>query len=119
LKNARGLGDLLMVGLNSDRSISKIKGKNRPINDFEFRSMMLSYLDFVDLIIEFDEETPIDLIRIVQPDILAKGADYIGKNVVGSDIVEAKFGKVVYLDFSPEYSSSKIINKILERNSKT
>jgi D-beta-D-heptose 7-phosphate kinase/D-beta-D-heptose 1-phosphate adenosyltransferase len=117
LKKARALGDFLVVGLNSDHSITVIKGEDRPINDFRFRSKMLSYFDFIDFIIEFDGDTPIDLIKCVQPHILVKGADYLGKNVVGTDIVLEKDGKIVFLDFIQEYSSTKIINKILDRYS--
>ena len=112
LYNAKKLGDFLIIGLNSDKSISKIKGKNRPINDFEFRSKILAGFNFVDLIIEFIEETPINLIKKISPNILVKGKDYLENEIVGSDYVKSKGGVIHNLDFLRGYSSTKIINRI-------
>jgi len=116
LKNARDLGDLLIVGLNSDKSIRNIKGANRPINNFDFRSKMLSFFDFVDFIIEFDENTPLELIKVIKPKILVKGEDYLGKKVVGEDVVLENSGEIVLLKYLDQYSSTKIINKILDKH---
>ena len=112
LKEASLLGDFLIVGLNSDKSISQLKGKNRPINDFDFRATMLSYLDFVDYIIEFDDLEPVNLIKSVNPNILVKGADYINKAISGADHVVSNGGVVVLIDFLEGYSSTKLIQKI-------
>lgn len=116
LYKARNLGEILIVGLNSDRSITRIKGKNRPINNFEFRSSMLSYFDFIDFIVEFDEDTPIDLIKRVRPNVLVKGSDYQNKEVIGSNIVKENGGEVVFLEFLEGYSSTSVINRILDSN---
>jgi rfaE bifunctional protein nucleotidyltransferase chain/domain len=113
LKKAHNLGEILVVGLNSDKSIRRIKGKDRPINNFEFRSSMLSYFQFIDFIVEFDEDTPIDLIRRVRPNVLVKGSDYQNKEVIGSDLVKESGGEVVFLDYLEGYSSTSVINRIL------
>jgi rfaE bifunctional protein nucleotidyltransferase chain/domain len=112
LKEASLLGDFLVIGLNSDKSISLLKGENRPINDFDFRSTMLSYLDFVDYILEFDGLDPIDIIKSVNPHFLVKGSDYINKKIAGSDHVVSNGGEVVLIDFLDGYSSTKQIQKI-------
>lgn len=112
LNEAKELGDILIVGLNSDDSISKIKGADRPINDFHFRSTMLSFFDFIDLIIEFDQETPESLIRNISPDILVKGSDYSEMEIVGAELVNSSGGRVVLIDFMEGFSTSNIINKI-------
>ncbi len=117
LKSSKDLGDYLVVGLNSDQSISRIKGKNRPINTFQFRSLMLSYLDFVDFIIEFDENTPLELIKKLKPNILVKGSDYFGKEVIGSDFVSNNGGEIIYMNFLEGYSSTSIIHSILKKQS--
>ena len=116
LYNARNLGEILIVGLNSDMSISRIKGENRPINNFEFRSRMLSYFDFIDFIVEFHEDTPIELIKRVRPNVLVKGSDYQKKEVIGSDLVKESGGEVVFLEFLEGYSSTSIINRIRGSN---
>jgi len=112
LKEASLLGDFLVIGLNSDKSISKIKGKNRPINDFNFRAAMLSYLDFVNFIFEFDEDTPENLIRIIKPNVLVKGFDYFDKEIAGSNFVKSSGGQIVLISFLEGFSSTMIINKI-------
>jgi rfaE bifunctional protein nucleotidyltransferase chain/domain len=112
LKEASLLGDCLVLGLNSDNSISRIKGENRPINDFGFRAIMLSYLDFVDFIFEFDEDTPENLIEIIKPNILVKGSDYFNKEIAGSKFVISSGGYVVLINFLDGFSSTKIIQKI-------
>lgn len=112
LREASLLGDCLVIGLNSDKSVSSLKGEYRPINNFLFRSMMLSYFDFVDYIIEFDEDTPEKLIEKLEPSILVKGADYLGKEIAGSNHVISSGGKIILIKFLEGFSSSKIINKI-------
>ena len=97
-----------MVGLNSDKSISRIKGNLRPINSQEDRYSILSALEFVDFVIIFDEDTPYELIKTIQPSILVKGADYKDKEIIGSDIVK----DIKLIDFIPNRSSSNVIEKI-------
>lgn len=118
LAQASDLGDVLIIGLNSDASVSKIKGPGRPITGEASRSMILAALGFVDAVVLFDEETPHDLIKCVQPDVLVKGSDYKPKEVVGFDIVTAKGGKVVTINFLEGYSTSSIEQKILNSTSK-
>jgi rfaE bifunctional protein nucleotidyltransferase chain/domain len=113
LTKAAHLGKVLIVGLNTDASVSRIKGPHRPLQDQESRAMVLASLRFVDAVVLFDEDTPYELIRIVQPDVLVKGGDYKPKDIVGYDIVKAKGGKVVTLDFLPGYSTSGIEKRIL------
>lgn len=114
LFDAKSLGDLLVVGLNSDNSISKIKGKSRPINNFEFRSTMLSYFEFIDFVIEFEEDTPENLIKLIEPKILVKGCDYLNKEIAGADFIESKGGQVVLINYLEGFSSTRIIDKIIE-----
>ena len=112
LSNARKLGDFLVVGLNTDSSIKLIKGNSRPINDFKFRSTMLSHFNFIDYIIPFDEKTPLSLIKKINPSILVKGNDYDISAIVGSSHVINNGGKVKTLKFLHGYSTSEIIKKI-------
>jgi rfaE bifunctional protein nucleotidyltransferase chain/domain len=112
LAKAAAEGTLLIVGLNTDASVKRIKGDSRPINDEESRAMSLAAMGFVGAVILFDEDTPYELIKTVQPDVLVKGKDYEPADIVGADIVENKGGKVVTMDFIEGYSSSAIIDKI-------
>jgi D-beta-D-heptose 7-phosphate kinase/D-beta-D-heptose 1-phosphate adenosyltransferase len=112
LKHARLLGDVLIVGVNSDRSVRSNKGDGRPINREEERAEVLAALDAVDAVVLFDEETPHDLIAAVRPDVLVKGADWPEDGIVGRDIVEARGGVVVRVPVEPGYSTSAIIEKI-------
>ena len=112
LSRAAGLGDVLVVGLNSDASVSRLKGSGRPVIDQGSRAVLLAAMYFVDAVVLFDEDTPYDLIRAVQPDVLVKGSDYREEEIVGSDIVKAKNGKVVAIDLLEGYSTSGIIKKI-------
>lgn len=114
LAKAADLGHVLIIGLNTDASISRIKGPQRPLQDQQSRAMVLAALGFVSAIVLFDEETPYNLINLVQPDILVKGADYKPEEIVGYDIVKAKGGEVVTLEFLPGYSTTGIVNKILK-----
>jgi D-beta-D-heptose 7-phosphate kinase/D-beta-D-heptose 1-phosphate adenosyltransferase len=112
LYKAKSYGDILIVALNSDSSIKRLKGFKRPVNDFEFRSTMLSYLNFVDLIIEFDSDTPFELIQKVSPNVLVKGADYSESQVVGADFVKSNGGQVVLVELLKGFSSTEIIKTI-------
>jgi len=115
LSKAKDLGDLLIIGLNTDLSVSRIKGKNRPIQDEVSRAMVLASLNFVDAVVFFGEDTPYNLIKITQPDILVKGADYKPEDIVGYDILKNKGGEVVTIEFLEGYSTSAIEKKILAR----
>lgn len=112
MQEAAKLGDLLVVGLNSDASVRRLKGPDRPINGQADRAEMLSALEFVDYVVVFDEDTPYELIKQIQPDVLVKGGDYRPDNVVGRDIVEARGGELVLLQFVEGKSTTNIINKI-------
>lgn len=112
LTRAAELGDVLAVGLNSDDSARRIKGEGRPIMDQNSRSLLLASFLFVDAVIIFDQETPLELIRLIQPDILVKGADYKPEKIVGADIVTGNGGEVVTLPYLQGYSTSFIEKKI-------
>ena len=112
LEKARNLGDRLIVGLNTDASVSRFKGPQRPVQDQQSRARILSSLQFVDLVVLFDEDTPKELISTLVPDVLVKGSDYLAENIVGADVVKKAGGEVTTLDFVPGYSTSKVIEKI-------
>lgn len=113
LSKAKDLGDILIVGVNADKSVKMLgKGDSRPITDQNSRAMIIAALHFVDAVILFDEETPYELIKKVQPDVLVKGSDYRVEDVVGYDIVKNKGGKVVSIDLLPGYSTTSIEQKI-------
>jgi len=113
LSAASELGDLLIIGLNTDESVSKIKGKNRPLQDEISRAFVLASLGFVDAVVFFGEDTPYTLIKKIQPDVLVKGADYKPEDIVGYDIVKNKGGEIVTIEFLDGYSTTAIENKIL------
>lgn len=112
LEQAKKSADVLVVGLNSDRSVRKIKGSKRPIVDERSRAAVLAALSCVDHVVLFDEETPLKLIQAVKPDVLIKGADWKGKGAVGSECVRRYGGKVKFIKFVKGCSSTKIINRI-------
>jgi len=112
LEKSRELGDKLIIGLNTDRSVRQLKGPDRPINNEDTRAKMLAALAFVDVVITFDDETPLKLIERVQPDILVKGNDYIIKNIVGSDFVLGSGGEVKTINLLEGYSTTGLIEKI-------
>jgi rfaE bifunctional protein nucleotidyltransferase chain/domain len=114
LSSARSLGDFLVVGLNSDESVKKIKGSLRPINSEKERAYALSALECVDYIVFFDEETPEKLIKELKPDILVKGADWEEEKIVGATFVKSYGGKVERIPFKFDVSTTKIIEKILK-----
>ena len=114
LAEAADMADVLIIGVNSDRSVQFLKGPTRPINDESCRCEVLAGLGFVDAVIVFDENTPYNLIKAIQPDVLIKGGDWKAEDIVGSDIVKAKGGKVDCISFIPGYSTSLIEKKIKE-----
>lgn len=112
LAQTADLGDRLIIGLNSDTSIQKLKGEDRPIIDEQARSILLAALNFVDAVILFPEDTPINLISTLLPDVLAKGGDYEIETIVGQEIVQNNGGKVKLVPFVDGFSSTTIIEKI-------
>lgn len=112
LSNAKAQGDILIIGLNTDDSVRRLKGKNRPVNSEEARAIILASFSFVDAVVLFDEDTPYELIKLTQPEILVKGSDYEPKDIVGADIVLSNGGQILTLDFLAGYSTSSIIEKL-------
>jgi rfaE bifunctional protein nucleotidyltransferase chain/domain len=112
LQAARRHGDLLIVGLNSDASVRRNKGSERPVNTEAERAEVLEALACVDAVSVFDDETPADIIRRVQPDILVKGADWPADQIVGRDTVEARGGRVILEAVEPGYSTTDIISRV-------
>ena len=112
LAQARDLGNRLVIGLNSGASVQRLKGPNRPINDEATRAHQMAALEFVDAVVFFDTDTPLELIQIVQPDILVKGGDWKPEQIVGSDLVLARGGQVLSLPFVEGYSTTNIEQKI-------
>jgi D-beta-D-heptose 7-phosphate kinase/D-beta-D-heptose 1-phosphate adenosyltransferase len=112
LKEAAALGDALMIGLNSDVSVRKLKGEGRPVNSQDERAEMLLALRWVDYVVIFDEETPEDLIEAVAPAYLVKGGDWATESIAGAQSVLARGGKVLSLPFIPGKSTTGIIEKI-------
>jgi D-glycero-beta-D-manno-heptose 1-phosphate adenylyltransferase len=114
LAKARDLGDRLIIGLNTDTSVQGLKGLSRPVKDEMSRAHILAAMQFVDAVIFFDEETPIDLISWVKPDVLVKGGDYTIEGIVGHEIVLENGGEVKTIAFVEGYSSTKLIDKIIK-----
>lgn len=112
LAEARALGHYLVIGLNSDDSVSRLKGPHRPIKDEKSRALLLASLFFVDMVVSFSEDTPLQLIQALQPDVLVKGGDYTEETVVGAKEVRSWGGDVQLLSFLPGYSTSKLEAKI-------
>ncbi len=112
LARASELGEILVVGLNTDRSVRKIKGPDRPLQDQQSRALLIASLLFVDAVILFDDETPAELIRQVRPAVLVKGSDYKPEEIVGYDIVTEYGGRVESLDLVEGYSTSGIVEKL-------
>lgn len=113
LQQAQSLGDCLVVGLNSDASVKRLKGPTRPVQTELDRAEILASLACVDYVCLFTEDTPLELIRLVQPDFLVKGGDWSVDKIVGSDLVQARGGKVQSLPFHQGRSTSSIVNKII------
>ena len=115
LSQARDLGDILVLGLNTDQSVRLLnKGSNRPINDERTRANVFAGLASVDLIVFFDEETPYNLIKLLQPNVLVKGKDYEVEKIIGFDILKENGGEVITIPFLEGYSTSSLIKKIIE-----
>jgi D-glycero-beta-D-manno-heptose 1-phosphate adenylyltransferase len=112
LAKAADLGTKLVIGVNTDASVNKLKGDHRPIQDEYSRQFILAAFEFVDAVILFGEQTPYDLIKLVQPDVLVKGSDYKPEDIVGYDIVKSKGGEIKTIDFLPGFSTSLIEKKI-------
>lgn len=112
LAKAASEGTLLIIGLNSDTSVKRIKGDTRPVTDEKSRAMSLAAFGFVGAVVIFEEDTPKDLIKLVQPDVLVKGKDYDEKDIVGADVVRKKGGEVITVDLVEGYSTTGIIEKI-------
>jgi rfaE bifunctional protein nucleotidyltransferase chain/domain len=112
LAEAAKHGDCLVIGLNSDSSVKKLKGDSRPVNNEEDRAMVLSALRFVDYVTVFDEETPYELIKLLLPDVLVKGGDYTFDTIVGADIVSVNGGKVITIPLLTGRSTTNTIEKL-------
>lgn len=112
LQHAKALGDTLVVGVNSDRSVRANKGAGRPVVPDAERAEIVASLSPVDAVVVFDEDTPHDLVAAIQPDILVKGADWAADAIVGRDIVEARGGQVVRVPVEPGYSTSALLDRI-------
>lgn len=113
LEEAKKLGNVLMVGINSDKSIRRIKGSKRPINPLRSRIKVLDAIRYVDYVVPFDEETPEKLIEIIKPHIHVKGSDYKYKPMPEKDLVEKFGGKIVLINLVPNVSTTEIVNRIL------
>ena len=111
LSEARALGDALIVGVNSDRSVRAIKGPERPLTPEAERAEILLSLATVDAVVIFDEPTPLALVTLIQPDVLVKGADWQEQDIVGREVVEARGGRVVRVAFSPGHSTTDLIQR--------
>ncbi len=117
LSAARAQGDVLVLGLNSDASVRKIKGPLRPVIREDQRAEVLAGLSCVDYIVLFDAPDPLALIEMVRPDVLVKGADWEERDIIGADVVKSLGGRVARIDMVPEISTSEIIQRILDRYS--
>lgn len=118
LSKAADLGDVLIIGINTDASVHRLKGNTRPINDEQSRAMIVAALSFVTAVVLFDEDTPYELIKKIQPDILVKGNDYLPEEIVGYDVVKAKGGEICTIPLVEGYSTTSIEHKIVELNRK-
>ncbi|MCC6289990.1 MAG: D-glycero-beta-D-manno-heptose 1-phosphate adenylyltransferase [Chitinophagaceae bacterium] len=112
LSKAAESGDVLVVGVNSDASVKKLKGNDRPVNDESFRALMLASLSIVDAVVVFEEDTPLNLINLIKPDVLLKGGDYSIDKIVGAEEVIKNGGEVKIVPFVNGYSTTAIIKKI-------
>ncbi len=115
LWTARQEGDCLFVGVNTDESVKRLKGKERPVFPLEARMLVLASLESVDYVVPFEEDTPFKLIKEIAPNVLVKGGDYKPDEVVGADFVKSKGGKLVIIPFVEGFSTTEIIKQILKR----
>ena len=114
LNKAKSLGDILVVGINSDASVRRIKGEKRPILPQQMRAYLLDNLKPVDYVVVFEEDTPLELIKAIKPDVLVKGADWDLERIVGADFVLSYGGRVERIPFSFDISTSKVIERVLD-----
>ncbi len=114
LSNSKSKGDKLIVGLNSDRSVKKLKGNDRPIQNFDDRAIILDAINSVDMVVGFDDDNPDKIIKELLPNILVKGGDYSIDNVIGADTVISHGGSVEIIDLIPDKSTSSLIDQILK-----
>ncbi len=112
LAKAADLADVFILGLNTDASVSRLKGPSRPLQDEKARAILMAGFSFIDYVVHFDEDTPLELITEIQPDVLVKGNDYKIEDVVGYDIVQRKGGTVQTIELTEGYSTSIIVDKI-------
>jgi len=112
LEEAKAKGDILVVALNSDASVKRLKGNTRPVVCQKFRAAVIAALGSVDFVVIFDEDTPYSVISSLQPDVLVKGGDWKAKDIVGSDLVLARGGKVMSIRYVPGFSTTNLIKKI-------
>jgi D-glycero-beta-D-manno-heptose 1-phosphate adenylyltransferase len=116
LSKAADLGNILIIGINSDDSVKRLKGSGRPLQNLESRLLVLASLFFVKVVIAFDEDTPYELIKFIQPDVLVKGSDYRENEIIGADVVKSNKGTVATIPFLEGYSTSLIEKKIIRNN---
>ncbi len=114
LAKAASHGNALIIGLNSDESVKRLKGPNRPVQDQNSRALVMASLHFVDYVVLFDEDTPYELIDFIKPHVLVKGSDYKEDEIVGADIVKKNKGKVITIDLVEGYSTSSIIERAMK-----
>ena len=119
LRTARRNGDALVVGINSDASVRRLKGAGRPVRSESDRAYMLAALEAVDAVIVFDEDTPLELVRLLQPDVIVKGGDYSESSIVGAADVRARGGRVVVVPLTPGQSTTSIIEKLRAQRDST
>lgn len=115
LRDASELGDILVVGLNSDKSVKINKGDSRPINNQNYRASMLEFFDFIDYIVLFNEKDPMGIIKKIRPDVLVKGGDYKKNQIIGAEFVEKSGGTVKIFKFVKNYSTTNLIDKIISQ----
>ena len=115
LTGARARGDALVVGLNSDASVRRLKGPARPVRSEGDRAYVLAALECVDAVAVFEEDTPLELVRALQPDVIVKGGDYTPDSVVGADVVRARRGEVVIIPLTPGHSTTSTIERLRGR----
>jgi rfaE bifunctional protein nucleotidyltransferase chain/domain len=119
LTHAKALGDVLVVAINSDASVKRLKGERRPVLTQEERAVMLSALSVVDFVTIFPEDTPLEVIRLLLPDVLVKGGDWNVDAVVGREVVETNGGKVVLIPYQAGFSTTDIIERIVVKHART
>lgn len=112
LEAARNEGDVLIVGINSDASVKKLKGDDRPVMPEEARARVIAAFESVDCVVLFEEDTPFNLIQALEPDVLVKGGDYSRDNTVGTDIVEARGGRVKHVELEDGFSTTNIVERV-------